>query len=223
MLRSSYISGIVSHIMRNEAPVTTQLLTYQPREGDIMPLTFPEFRPTLARFATGVTVVATAFEDRFYGLTVNAFCSVSLEPPLVLISLENASQTLSALRRSQVFSVNILTSAQQELSRRFARKEAEVHKSFDDIPLHRGETGAPLFDEALAYIECQVAAEYPGGDHTLLLGQVVSLFYCDEEEMGEDAPQPLLYISSHYRSLASPERLNRRVEAPAGHNGVRAR
>ena len=177
-----------------------------------MPTQFPDFRPTMARFATGVTVVATVFEAKFYGLTVNAFCSVSLDPPLVLVSLENASQTLSILHQSQVFSVNILTSQQQELSKRFARKEVEVHKSFDDIPLHQGETGAPLFDEALAYIECQVGAEYPGGDHTLLLGQVVSLHYRSEEDTSEAGTEPLLYFCSRYCALERAERLNGRAQ-----------
>jgi flavin reductase (DIM6/NTAB) family NADH-FMN oxidoreductase RutF len=178
-----------------------------------MSTSLPDFRPTLARFATGVTVVATVFEDRFYGLTVNAFCSVSLDPPLVLISLENGSQTLGVLRQSQVFSVNILTNQQQELSKRFARKEVEVHKSFDDIPLHRGITGVPLFDETLAYIECQVVAEYAGGDHTIFLGQVVQLQYRREGESGEQELQPLLYFCSRYCELERPERLNGHVQA----------
>lgn len=186
-----------------------------------MSTSLPDFRPTLARFATGVTVVATVFEDRFYGLTVNAFCSVSLDPPLVLVSLENASQTLSVLRQSQVFSVNILTSQQQELSKRFARKEVEIHKSFDDIPLHRGVTGVPLFDEALAYIECQVVAEYEGGDHTIFLGQVVHLHYRREDEPGRQELQPLLYFCSRYCELERPELLNGHTQPLEVKEGIR--
>ena len=163
-----------------------------------MSFTAPEFRRTMARFATGVTVVTTAFEDNFYGLTVSAFCSVSLSPFLVLISIEKTSQTHAVLHKSQVYAVNILTAQQQYLSERFARKDAEGKKTFADIKLHTAETGAPLFDEALAYIDCRVVAPYDGGDHTLFLGEVVNLHYNDQiDPAGQELP-PLLYFRSQY-------------------------
>ena len=163
-----------------------------------MSFTAPEFRRALARFATGVTVVTTVFEDKFYGLTVSAFCSVSLNPFLVLISIEKTSQTHDILHKSQVYAVNILTIQQQYLSERFARKDVEGGKTFDDIKLHTAETGAPLFDEALAYIDCHVVAEYDGGDHTIFLGEVVNLYYNDQvDPVGQELP-PLLYFRSHY-------------------------
>jgi len=163
-----------------------------------MSFTAPEFRRALARFATGVTVVTTGFEDKFYGLTVSAFCSVSLNPFLVLISIEKTSQTHVMLHKSQVYAVNILTAQQQYLSERFARKDFEGDKTFADIKLHTAETGAPLFEEALAYIDCRVVAEYDGGDHTLFLGEVVNLYYNDQvDPAGQELP-PLLYFRSHY-------------------------
>ena len=163
-----------------------------------MSFTAPEFRRALARFATGVTVVTTVFEGKFYGLTVSAFCSVSLNPFLVLISIEKTSQTHDILHKSQVYAVNILTVQQQYLSERFARKDVEGGKTFDDIKLHTAETGAPLFDEALAYIDCRVVAAYDGGDHTLFLGEVVNLYYNDQADpSGQELP-PLLYFRSHY-------------------------
>jgi flavin reductase (DIM6/NTAB) family NADH-FMN oxidoreductase RutF len=165
-----------------------------------MPVTHAEFRRTMAHFATGVTVVTTVLEGRFYGLTVNAFCSVSLEPTLVLISIDKTAQTYPILARSQAFGVNILTARQQYLSERFARKDTGEGKNFADIKLHTGGTGVPLFDEAMAYLECRVLTQYEGGDHTLLLGEVIDLQH--DDTAGADGPesQPLLYFRSRYCS-----------------------
>jgi len=163
-----------------------------------MPVTHAEFRRTLAHFATGVTVVTTVFEGRFYGLTVNAFCSVSLEPALVLVSIDKAARTYPILVQSHAFGVNILTAQQQYLSERFARKDTGEGKSFADIKLHTGETGVPLFDEAMAYLECRVVTQYEGGDHTLFLGEVVALHHNDTA--GGQEAQPLLYFGSRYCS-----------------------
>ncbi len=164
-----------------------------------------EFRATMSRFATGVTVVTTAEDGLSYGATVNAFCSVSLDPPLVLISLEHQSNTLAVLRRSGVFAINALTAAQQHLARRFARKEVDGHKPFSDIALRTGVTGAPLFTESLARIECRLASEYPGGDHTLVLGAVVALDYAadhaDESTDGDERRAPLTYYRSAFGTL----------------------
>jgi len=193
-----------------------------------------EFRATMSRFATGVTVVTTAEDGLAYGATVNAFCSVSLDPPLVLISLEHQSNTLAVLRRSGVFAINVLTAAQQHLARRFARKEVDGHKPFSDIALHTGVTGALLFSEALARIECRMASEYPGGDHTLVLGEVVALDYTEDDaaesaeddeddEDGEDGERsaPLTYYRSAFGTLRD-EHAPLRTPVPAVES-VRAR
>lgn len=160
-----------------------------------MSLTPSDFRTTMAHFATGVTVVTTTLDHTSFGLTVNAFCSVSLSPPLILVSLDLGSQTYAAIRQSGVFAVNILTQEQEALAVRFARKDV-ASKTFDDLAIRVGETtGVPLFTDALASIECRVAHEYPGGDHTLVLGEVVSVAYCDEYL----ANAPLLYYRSTFR------------------------
>jgi flavin reductase (DIM6/NTAB) family NADH-FMN oxidoreductase RutF len=160
----------------------------------------PGFRAAMSHFATGVTIVTTAHEGAYYGLTVNAFCSVSLDPCLVLISLDRGSQTYAMIQRSQVYTVNMLTARHQHLAERFARKDTGTGKAFGDIQLHTQETGAPIFDEALAYVECRVVAEYPGGDHALLLGEVIALKSQpmeNVEPMGDDA-LPLLYYRSQF-------------------------
>ncbi len=162
-----------------------------------VPFTTLEFRRTMGQFATGITVVTTVLDGKFYGLTVNAFCSISLEPPLVMISIDKKSQSHQILQTSRVYAVNILNANQQELSERFARKTTPGGKPFHDIPLQPGLTGAPLFDEALARIECQVVNQYDGGDHTLFIGQVIRL---DASELDQaiPGPQALLYFQGKY-------------------------
>jgi flavin reductase (DIM6/NTAB) family NADH-FMN oxidoreductase RutF len=148
----------------------------------------------MARFATGVTIVTTTLDHTYFGLTVNAFCSVSLNPPLILVSLDLGSQTYATIRQSGVFAVNVLTQEQEPLALRFARKDLSS-KTFDDIAIRTGSTtGVPFFAEALARIECRVAQEYPGGDHALILGHVVSVDYHDEHLANE----PVLYYRSTF-------------------------
>jgi len=167
-----------------------------------MSFTDAEFRRTMARFATGVTIVTTPSNGKFFGLTVSSFCSVSLNPPLVLVCIDTSAQTHPILHQSQVYAVNFLTSVQQYLSERFARKDQGEGKNFEDIKFHVGETGAPLFDEALGYVECRVVSEYTGGDHTIFLGRVVSLHYNnDVDHLVGQEPPPLLYFRSRYSTI----------------------
>jgi flavin reductase (DIM6/NTAB) family NADH-FMN oxidoreductase RutF len=161
-------------------------------------LTSEAFRQALGRFATGVTVVTTISGGRPFGLTVSAFCPVSLDPLLVLVSLQRSSQTLASIDQSGCFGVNVLAAQQQPLALRFARKE-RTGKIFGDIPHHRGGLDVALFDEALARVECRVVDSYPGGDHMLLLGQVMAL-ECSTEAQ---ASEPLLFYRSAFRDLRS--------------------
>src|SRR5438105_8585817 len=154
----------------------------------------PDFRATMGHFATGVTVVTTALDQTHFGRTVNAFCSVSLKPSLILVSLDLHSQTLPVIRQSGVFAVNVLAQEQQHLAMRFAVNDLQS-KTFDDIPLRVGQTGAPLFSEALAWIECRVVQEYPGGDHALVLGEVLHVASHGEHH------EPLLYYRSSFRAI----------------------
>lgn len=163
-----------------------------------MSFTATEFRHTLARFAAGVTVVTTCYEDKFYGITVSSFCSVSLDPFLVLISIEKTAQSHEIIHKSQIFAVNILTAQQQYLSERFAKKDLSGNNRFADIAFHTADTGAPLFDESLARLDCRVVAEYEGGDHTLFVGEVLNLDYTDEVGVDGEEAQPLLYFRSKY-------------------------
>lgn len=178
------------------------------------------FRQVLGQFATGVSVVTTSSRGTVAGLTVNAFCSVSLDPPLVLICVDLSSTTLPFIRESGVYAVNILTNEQERLSQCFATSTPERHEYFCHANYHRAATGAPILDDVLAFIDARVVAEYPAGDHVIFLGQVVAMgtdgraVIADEEvtantrvteyedKTTETGTHPLMYYRGNYRQLA---------------------
>jgi flavin reductase (DIM6/NTAB) family NADH-FMN oxidoreductase RutF len=149
------------------------------------------FRSVLGRFASGITIVTTSDEqDTDHGMTVSAFCSVSLDPPLVLVCIDHAATMHPLIDRMTHFAVNVLSSDQEALSRRFATEELN---RFDGIGYVRGTNGPPLLDEALAHLECRVHRLLPAGDHTIVLGEV-------EAASARDA-RPLLYYRGGYAQL----------------------
>jgi flavin reductase (DIM6/NTAB) family NADH-FMN oxidoreductase RutF len=158
------------------------------------------FRATMARWATGVSVVTTRDGEEDAGLTVNAFLSVSLHPPSVLVSLQDDVDTLPLLERSRAFAVNVLAADQQALSERFARTVPAAEK-FRDLAFHRGTTGAAILDGTLGAIECRVLTVTPAFDHRLVLGEVVEL------EAGHDG-LPLLFFRSGYAAAEPSDRLH---------------
>ena len=161
-----------------------------------------DFRRTMGFFATGVTVVTTALGEELHGMTANAVCSVSLEPPLLLVCIDRRSHTHSILAQSRVFAVNILGEEQEELSRLFADSASPRAHSLWDVRYRLGTTGAPILEDCLAYAECRVAATYPGGDHTIFLGYVKDLGIVREA-------RPLLFYRGAYEGLL------RRGETPS--------
>jgi flavin reductase (DIM6/NTAB) family NADH-FMN oxidoreductase RutF len=155
-----------------------------------MAIDIATFRAVMSRFATGVTVVTTCAGTERLGITVNAFCSVSLDPPLVLICVEHGSQVHDALIASGVFAVNFLSRDQENLSVCFAGRSEERFSNFCGVTSHTIATGAPIFDDSLGFVDCRIVATYPGGDHSIILGQVEAQEAYDGE--------PLLYYRSHY-------------------------
>ena len=150
------------------------------------------FRSVLGRFASGVTVV-TARDDagRDYGMTVSAFCSVSLVPPLVLICVDQLASSHDALLAVPYFAVNVLADHQESISRRFSG--LDEHVRFDGVGYSRGLTGSALLDDALAHIECRRVAQHPAGEHTIVVGEV--------EAAVAHADRPLLYYRGGYAQL----------------------
>jgi flavin reductase (DIM6/NTAB) family NADH-FMN oxidoreductase RutF len=156
-----------------------------------MPFDRSELRRVMSHFATGVTVVTTHDgQGRCYGLTANAVCSVSLDPPLILVCVDKRAESHPAFELSQAFVVNILGEGQEELSRRFAVSGGE---KFVGLACRNGGTGAPILDGALAYVECRVVAAHDAGDHTIYIGEVESA------ETGDG--HPLLFFRGSYRQL----------------------
>lgn len=158
-----------------------------------MPVTPELFRAALSRFATGVTVVTSLGRDgRPHGLTVNAFCSVSLEPPLVLISLGLDTRSRDYVSQLGRFAVNMLAGEHEEFSRLFAQRERP-----DDpfqAPWTPGPQGLPHLDGALAVLDCRVVQAVDAGDHTLFIGEV--------ESARSAEGLPLLYYRAGYHRLA---------------------
>jgi flavin reductase (DIM6/NTAB) family NADH-FMN oxidoreductase RutF len=157
-----------------------------------MALDTPEFRRILGHWASGVAIVTTRTpEGRACGLTANAFTSLSLDPLLVLVCIEKNADTYECVRQSQTFAVNILNAECERLARRFAAWE--VDRKFDGLAHHEEQTGAPILDEALAWVDCRVHSEYDGGDHSIFVGEVIA----------GDAKEgtPLLYYRGGYGRL----------------------
>jgi flavin reductase (DIM6/NTAB) family NADH-FMN oxidoreductase RutF len=155
-----------------------------------MPVDSTAFRQCLGQFASGVTVVTTLGAEGPLGLTVSSFCSVSLEPPLVLVCVDNRSETHEGFESSKLFGVSILAEGQEAWSTRFAFAGEE---KFSGVDLDRGEHGIPLIPGALAQLECRLTASLPGGDHTIYVGEVL--------RMVTSPGRPLLYHGSAYHRL----------------------
>jgi flavin reductase (DIM6/NTAB) family NADH-FMN oxidoreductase RutF len=150
------------------------------------------FRSVLGRFASGITVVTTRDADgRDAGLTVSAFCSVSLHPPLIQVTVDQSASVHPVLAASTHFGVSILASEQEALSRRFSTVES-MHR-FEGIGFSRGESGVVLLDDALAHLECRHVASHPAGDHTMFVGEV--------ERASARGARPLLYYRGGYAQL----------------------
>jgi flavin reductase (DIM6/NTAB) family NADH-FMN oxidoreductase RutF len=149
-----------------------------------------EFRRVMGHFPTGVTVVTSLHEDGSpCGLTVNAFCSLSLEPALVLVCVERAADSCDCIDRSGVFVVNILEEGRGEaLSRRFSTWG--VGDKFRGVAYRTERTGCPVLEIALAWVDCRVTERVPAGDHTIFVGEVL--------EADAHEGSPLVYYRGGY-------------------------
>src|SRR5215510_11591955 len=137
-----------------------------------MPVSKDDFRRALGSFASGVTVVTLKAENgERFGITVSAFSSLSLEPPLVLICINQHAPIHEQLQPGAKFGVNILASHQENLSRQFATKGID---RFSGVSCRDGDCGTPLLDGCLAHLECEVVGQYSAGDHTVIIGSVES-------------------------------------------------
>jgi flavin reductase (DIM6/NTAB) family NADH-FMN oxidoreductase RutF len=150
-----------------------------------------EFRSALSRFPSGVTVVTAIDDGKPWGMTVSAFSSVSLEPPLILICIDKKAAGHGCLFVGSHFAVNILSEEQETVSRRFASRDVD---RFDGTGFRHGLTGAPLLDGVIAILECRVDQCYEGGDHTIVLGEVIATSIAEGK--------PLAYFRGGYAQLS---------------------
>lgn len=150
-----------------------------------------EFRSILGRFASGVTVVTSVDKDgKDEGMTVSAFCSLSLEPPLVLCCVDRAASMYDSLAGARGFIVNILSESQEAMARRFSGPDPN---RFDGVGYTRGVSGAAILDEVLGYLECRRIGAHRGGDHCIYVGEV--------EVASSTEGRPLLYYRGGYAQL----------------------
>jgi flavin reductase (DIM6/NTAB) family NADH-FMN oxidoreductase RutF len=151
------------------------------------------YRRACAKFDTGITVVTVAdAHGHPHGMTVNSFSSVSLDPPLVLVSIDLRNSILGHFLSASFFAINILAEGQEGLSQRFS---SVSEKRFDGVEWHASPLGMPLLDGVLAHLECSVVRTFEAGDHTILVGEVRDGSYAEGK--------PLVFFNSEYRNLQS--------------------
>jgi flavin reductase (DIM6/NTAB) family NADH-FMN oxidoreductase RutF len=151
-------------------------------------------RQAMRFWTTGVTVVSAKHNGVAHGMTVSSFTSVSLKPPQVLISLAQDSRTHALVKGSRIFGVTVLSTAQQDISDRFAGRIADDLDRMGGLKTFTLTTGVPLLEGGIAHFDCRVIATFSSGTHTIFIGEVLAARY---EESGE----PLLYFNRGYHKM----------------------
>jgi flavin reductase (DIM6/NTAB) family NADH-FMN oxidoreductase RutF len=162
-----------------------------------MAVTQAEFRRALGSFATGVTVITVDHDGEVHGMTANAFSSVSLDPPLVLVCVDHRARTHAHLHAKKRFGVNVLAEGQQAVSEYYARPTQDHRRAEQEAGARFDRTahGTPVLHGALAYLECRLHTAQDAGDHTIFIAEVEEVIVRDGD--------PLLYYRSDYRAIES--------------------
>ncbi len=162
---------------------------------DAGPVTVEAFRRAVGRFATGVCVVTALDRGVDHAMTANAFTSVSLDPLLVLVCVETDARFYDAIVDAGEWAVSILDATARPVADWLATRGRPLHGQLDRIPVHRGRTGAALLAQSTSWLECRTHAVYPGGDHVIVVGEVVAV------GLGDESTGTLLYHRSAYGTL----------------------
>lgn len=160
------------------------------------------FRQVMRRFPTGVTVLTVRDGAQIHGMTANSFTSVSLNPTLVLVCIKKENTTHGFVSRAKHFALNILSEHHVELAKRFAHQIAQPPDPFADIKHHREKTGAPIFDDSVAFLDCRVVAAHDAGDHTIFIGEVERGGFGNRRD-----DNPLIWLDGEYVAYDTPPEL----------------
>ena len=185
-------------------PPASALPTAATPQAPAVELDARSFREAFAELPSGVSLITTAGPDGPQGMTASAVCSLSLDPLLLLVCIDNRSGTLRAIRDNGRFAVNVLGEAQADLSTAFAQARAPSEK-FSTVA-YRLAHGSPVLDEALAWLACDLHSTFAGGDHTIVVGRVSGI--------GRRPGAPLVWHGGRYRRLRSEAAADRMGAAP---------
>ena len=154
-----------------------------------------QFKEVMSKFACGVTIVTTKDEHGFHGVTVSSFCSLSLDPPLILVCVDRSIQSHDMITSAPSFIVNILSRGQTFLAEQFSGQTPLADPSFSHMPHTTAESGLPILRDTVAWLECERWNAYPAGDHTIFIGEV------KRGELGEQ-DDPLVYFDRAFTELS---------------------
>ncbi len=155
------------------------------------PIDSARYRQVLGHFATGVTVITAMHDGQPVGMAANSFTSVSLDPPLVAFCAAHASTTWPLIQAGGHYCVNVLSDKQEEICRRFAAKDTD---RFLGVGWKPAESGCPILEDVLAWIDCVIDAEHAAGDHVIVVGRVIGMDVADDG-------RPLLFYRGGYGNL----------------------
>ncbi|HVC13787.1 MAG TPA: flavin reductase [Acidimicrobiales bacterium] len=170
------------------------------------------FKAAARRFASGVTVVTTSLEGEVHGITASSFCSLSLDPLLVSVAVHERSRIVAMVERADCFAISVLSRSQRDLSHHFARAERPTSGHAFGAATYPAATGAPIIAGCIAYFDCRLHSVIPGGDHRILVGEVV--------DAGESHGEPLLYFEGDYHGLGAAQHLEEPEASGSPRNGA---
>jgi len=164
-------------------------------QGESGKLSAAEFRKAMGCFATGVTIITLDLEGEVHGMTANAFASVSLDPPMLLVCVDHSAHTHAHMHAKKRFGINILAENLREISEYYARP-VHTHEHAEEVAgarFDRTEKGTPILHGALAYLECKLQSAQDAGDHTIFIAEV--------EDVVLRQGEPLLFFRGKYRQI----------------------
>jgi len=160
-----------------------------------VPVGSETFKNAMRRWGSGVSILTTRRDGGILGITVSAFCSLSLAPPLVLVCIDRKARSHALIERHAAFAVNVLRQDQTKLSELAAGRHGPEGNRLEGVEHRAAVTGAPILVDCLAWFDCVLEAAHAGGDHTIFVGRV--------EAAGHSSGKPLLYHEGDYRRLAA--------------------